>query len=103
MCIASIQQKVYVMELNNLRNGKRSSLQIQLEIYVGSDGLMRCRGKLDKSDLAKGARRPILLPKTKGIHVWLLRKYKRIICIQEFYRHLQEFAQIIGYLKVVLW
>ena len=70
MWIAPIQQKVYAMELNDLRNGKRSYLQIQLEIYVDSDELIRCRGKLDNSDLAKGARRPILLPKAKGLHVW---------------------------------
>ena len=30
---------------------------------MDSDGLMRCRSKLDHSDLAEGARRPILLPK----------------------------------------
>ena len=63
MWIASIQQKVYATELNDLRNGKRSNLEIQLGIYVDSDELMRCRGRLDNSDLAEGARRPILLPK----------------------------------------
>ena len=43
MWIASIQQKVYAMELNDLQNGKRSNLHIQLGIYVDSDRLMRYR------------------------------------------------------------
>ena len=38
---------------------------------MDSDGLMRGRGRLDNSDLAEGARRPILLPKKmKDVHVW---------------------------------
>ena len=63
--IAFTHQKVYATELNDLQNGKRSNLQIQLGIYVDSDGLMRGRGRLDNSDLAEGARRPILLPKNE--------------------------------------
>ena len=61
--IASIQSKVYMKELHDLRQGKSSNLQKQLGIYVDSEGLIRCKGRLDNSSLEEGARRPILLPK----------------------------------------
>ena len=35
--------------------------------YVDSDGLMRCSGRLDNSDLAEGAKRPLLLLKGKRL------------------------------------
>ena len=39
-----------------------------------SDGLMRGRGRLDNSDLAEGARRPILLPKSERLTCLVVEK-----------------------------
>ena len=49
--------------LEALQNKKRNNLQSQLGIYLDNKGLMRCKGRLENSDLTESARCPILLPK----------------------------------------
>jgi len=69
--IVSIQKKVFQTEIDDMSRGKLSNLKKQLGIYADSDGLIRCRGRLDKSGLSEGAKRPILLPKGEKF-TWLV-------------------------------
>ena len=43
--------------------GKSNNLQVQLGIYMDSNGLLRCRGRLENAELCENSKHPILLPK----------------------------------------
>lgn len=61
-----IQQEAYRVECANLREGKplsRSSPLYKLCPFVGDNGLMRIKGRLQRSSLTYEEKHPVLLPK----------------------------------------
>ena len=47
----------------SLSNRKRCNLQKQLGVYLDASGLMRCKGRLNNSDLSESTKHPILIQK----------------------------------------
>ena len=62
MWIRFIQRKHHADVFHAISGKTQNNLQKQLGLYVDELGLLRCKGRLDNSDLTEGARRPALLP-----------------------------------------
>ncbi|MCG7892044.1 MAG: hypothetical protein N0C80_17530, partial [Candidatus Thiodiazotropha endolucinida] len=62
MWIRFVQRKNFNETFQAISYETKDNLQKQLGLYVDNQGLLRCKGMLDNSQLTEGARRPILLP-----------------------------------------
>ena len=59
-------EKMWTRDIQNVfkENEKYSkNLKVTLGIYLDSDHILKCRGRLNNSDLPKYTRNPVLLPK----------------------------------------
>ena len=59
----SVQRKHYSDVISAISSRKLNNLQRQLGIFIGDDGILRCKGRLENTDLSEGAKFPILLPR----------------------------------------
>ena len=62
----SVQNKCYETEIKVLQQGKlipKTSSLVKLNPFIGKDGLLRIKGRLQESDLTYDEKHPILLPK----------------------------------------
>ena len=62
MWIRYVQTKHFAETFQAISSETKDNLQKQLGLYVDHQGLLRCKGRLDRSQLTEEARRPILLP-----------------------------------------
>ncbi|XP_053392223.1 uncharacterized protein LOC128554914 [Mercenaria mercenaria] len=69
-----IQRKYFSDTINATLAKNPNNLQRQLGLFVDDSGLLRCRGRLEHSDLTFGARYPMLLPKGDTFTKLLIRK-----------------------------
>ena len=58
-----VQAVHYDDVIRAIQENKRNNIKDQLGIYLDSENLLRCRGRLENADLTQGARLPMLLPK----------------------------------------
>ena len=78
--ICHIQRKHFQDCYEAIENKKRCNLQKQLGVYLGASGLMRCKGRLDNSDLNESAKHPILLPKDDRVtHLIIVNTHRHIL------------------------
>lgn len=63
MWLLYIQRKHFSDMYESILCEKFNNLQRQLGIYIDSDSLLRCKGRIENTDLTESARRPLLLPK----------------------------------------
>jgi hypothetical protein len=63
--LLATKERHFSGELSYLRHptGKRPALVSQLDLFIGSDGLIRCNGRLVNAQLKRDTIHPILLPK----------------------------------------
>ncbi|MBV2113425.1 MAG: aspartyl protease family protein [Candidatus Thiodiazotropha sp. (ex Ctena orbiculata)] len=61
--IAYTQKSHYTTLLKAVIENKPNNLKSQLGVYVDEKGLLRCRGRLERSDINEGSKLPLLLPK----------------------------------------
>lgn len=96
LIIAIFQRDAFSMEIQCLKNGKeipKSSSIGALSPLLGSDGLLRVGGRLNKvSDhvIGSGMRNPIILPKGSHISTLIVRHFHQKVCHQG--RHFTEGA-----------
>ena len=69
-----VQKKYFQDEIIAISKGNSTNLQRQLGLYMDSEGLLRCRGRLENSDLSEGARCPIMLPRTDRLTHLIIEK-----------------------------
>jgi hypothetical protein len=69
-----IQKKHFAETLNALKTHKRDNLQRQLGLFIDKIGLIRCKGRIEHSDLTFGARYPVLVPKNEAFTKLLIQK-----------------------------
>lgn len=62
MWLKHVQQKHFAQEIYCIPRNTSTSLQRNLGLYLDTEGLLRCSGRLDNAELEEGARRPTLLP-----------------------------------------
>ena len=62
MWLCVVQRNNYAEVFQAISGKTRNNLQKQLGLYIDEEGLLRCKGRLDHSDITEGARRPVLLP-----------------------------------------
>ena len=55
-----LEEKTY---LQSKKKGHRPPLVANLDLFIDSDNIIRCGGRLEKANLTKDAKHPILLPK----------------------------------------
>ena len=78
MWLHSVQRNSYVDVFQAISSDTRNNLQKQLGLYIDEQGLLRCKGRLDNSDLTEGARRPVLLPNMEHFtHLIIERTHKQ--------------------------
>ena len=67
--LLTTQRQHFSEELEYLQDptGKRPALVSQLDLFIGSDGLIRCNGRLANAQLKKDTIHPILLPKDSAL------------------------------------
>ena len=63
LLIYYVQEKHFKDVLVAIHCNKRNDLQRQLNLFIDESGVLRCRGRIQNSDLSEGSRCPILLPK----------------------------------------
>ncbi|XP_060551271.1 uncharacterized protein LOC132712851 [Ruditapes philippinarum] len=69
-----IQKKHFAETLNALKTHKRDNLQHQLGLFIDKIGLIRCKGRIELSDLTFGAKYPVLVPKNEAFTKLLIQK-----------------------------
>ena len=62
--IAYTQKLHYSNLLDAILKNKPNNLKVQLGVYVDGKGLLRCQGRLEMSEMHKGTKQPLLLPKS---------------------------------------
>ncbi|MCG8029443.1 MAG: hypothetical protein N0E40_15975, partial [Candidatus Thiodiazotropha taylori] len=60
---AYTQKMHYSSLLDAIIKGKPNNLKVQLGIFVDENGLLRCQGRLERSQMHDGTKHPLLLPK----------------------------------------
>ena len=66
LLLKATQQITYKQEISYLKNSdklKKPAIVRQLNLYLDDEGLLRCRGRLQYTDLPYDAKFPILMPK----------------------------------------
>ena len=58
-----IQKKHYSDVLQAISSRKKNNFQRQLGLFADDDGILRCRGRFENTELSEGAKFPILLPR----------------------------------------
>ena len=82
MWLHSVQRNSYVDVFQAISSDTRNNLQKQLGLYIDEQGLLRCKGRLDNSDLTEGARRPVLLPNMEHFTHHIIEKRTNKVFIQ---------------------
>ena len=59
-----VQKKHCDDVIHAILENKRNNIKEQRGVYLDSEDIMRCRGRLENADLTQRARLPVLLPKT---------------------------------------
>ena len=78
MWLHSVQRNSYVDVFQAISSDTRNNLQKQLGLYIDEQGLLRCKVRLDHSDLTEGARCPVLLPNMEHFtHLIIERTHKQ--------------------------
>ena len=57
------RQYTMMMSFVSYKKNRRNNIKDQLGIYLDSENILRCHGRLENADLTQGARLPMLLPK----------------------------------------
>ena len=65
MWVIYIQKKNFSDVFEAISSKRPNNLQKQLGLYVGDDGMLRCKGRIDQASISESARRPVLLPKNE--------------------------------------
>ena len=65
MWVTYIQRKNFSDVYEAISFKKANNLQKQLGLYIGDDGILRCKGRIDQASISESARRPVLLPKNE--------------------------------------
>ena len=99
--IKFVQRIFYSQVLAAIANKKSNLLQKQLGLYIDDNGVIRCQGRLDNSNLQQGTKEPILLPKY-GRFTTLIIENTLSVYILVYHRHWQELARNTGLLMVDL-
>ena len=60
---ANIQRTKYRDIIDCIEKKRSNNLSSQLGLYLDTDRLLRCRGRLENAEVCAGARHPLLLPK----------------------------------------
>ncbi|XP_045210845.2 uncharacterized protein LOC123562263 [Mercenaria mercenaria] len=63
MWISHVQRNKFSDVFESIAEKKKNNLQFQLGIYIDSNGLLRCKGRLENAELTESARSPLLLPR----------------------------------------
>lgn len=61
--IAYTQKLHYSSVIDAIPKDKPNNLKVQLGVCVDRKGLLRCQGRLEKSEIQEGTKQPLLLPK----------------------------------------
>ena len=72
-----IQKHYYDNFIDAVLKNKTNNLTSQLGIYVDTNGLLRCSGRLKYADICEGARKPLLLPRQHRYTDLVIEKYHR--------------------------
>jgi hypothetical protein len=72
--LLATKERHFSGELSYLRHptGKRPALVSQLDLFIGSDGLIRCNGRLVNAQLKRDTIHPILLPKESALSTLII-------------------------------
>jgi hypothetical protein len=72
--LLTTQERHFSGELGYLRDptGKRPALVSQLDLFIGSDGLIRCNGRLVNAQLKRDTIHPILLPQESALSTLII-------------------------------
>ena len=61
--IAYTQKLHYSSLIDAILKDKPNNLKVQLGVFIDRKGLLRCQGRLEKSEMQEGTKQPLLLPK----------------------------------------
>ena len=75
--IEYIQKQYYDNVIDAILKNKTNNLTYQVGIYVDTNGLLRCSGRLKHADICEGARKPLLLPRQHSFTDLVIEKYHR--------------------------
>ena len=91
--LLAVQRQVYSEEIHSIQKGEQVPKQSALSKlcpFIDSEGLLRVRGRLKKSQLTAEEGQPIILPGKHHLTSLLIRHYHEQVCHQG--RHLTEGA-----------
>ena len=77
--VERVQTKHFRDVLTAIHENRKNSTQSQLGIFEDSDGLLRCKGRLENSCLTESAKYPILLPSDDRFTELLIEKIHKEI------------------------
>lgn len=78
--IKHIQYKSFPEIFQNCSKKPQNNLEKQLGLFIDSNGIIRCKGRLENSNLTESARLPILLPSgDRFTHIIIKRIHEKIL------------------------
>ncbi|XP_045158778.1 uncharacterized protein LOC123524558 [Mercenaria mercenaria] len=79
MWIKHVQHTNFSEVYESLIGKKKCNLQLQLDVFIDKNGLLRCKGRLENASLTESARNPLLLPRDDSFTVLIVeREHKRL-------------------------
>ena len=79
MWTKTVQRRCFSQEAQKLARGIKEVKIKQILLYMDTEGIIRCKGRLGESSLAEGANNPILLPAKHQYTTLLILEHHKIV------------------------
>ena len=79
MWTKTVQKQCFPQEWQELTRGIKEVRMKQIILYLDTQGIIRCKGRLGESSLSEGANNPILLPAKHKYTTLLISEYHKVV------------------------
>ena len=93
--VKTIQGQSFDGEYQQLKEGKKEVTLKQLCLFM-DDGVIRCRGRINRASVPITSKNPILLPPKHWFTILLIREHHKLVIIMEFKKLLIRSEPLIG-------